>query len=83
MRDFLEFSGFLAAALLVGALVTGGLILTAEYTLARPSCYAEWRDSGNQVRWSLFSGCQLSTDGKLWFGDEVIVSTHKSITIEK
>lgn len=82
MNEHLEFLGVLAGMVLGTAVLIVAVAIGLEYGLERPACYAEWRDSGFQVRWSLYGDCQLSTDGKIWITDKAAIATHKIITIE-
>lgn len=80
MADFLKIAGKLILAVVAVVL---GLAVAGSYAIDQPSCYAHWRDSGYQVRWSLFGDCQISADGKSWITDDAYVALNKHIKVQK
>lgn len=87
IRDILDFFEEvllpLAVIFTILAAVLGVLIVGCLYGFERPSCYAQWRDSGLQVRWSVFGDCQLSADGKRWVTDDAYVTITKRVQVQK
>lgn len=77
--DLLKFIGATIGGLM---LLIAAIVLGVTYGFSRPSCYAHWRDSGYQVRWSVMGDCQISKDGKTWLEDSVVVQTNKTITLQ-
>lgn len=83
MDDFLDIG---ACLLGIGTLVMAvgfGLISGINYFVERPSCYAQWRDSGYEVRWSFWGDCQLSKDGKHWIVDEALIQMDKDVKVHE
>lgn len=61
----------------------GPIALAVEYGIIRPTCLAHWRNSGYEVRWSLWGDCQISQDGKTWMNDDAYVALHKQVVVSK
>ncbi len=78
MDDFLFGVGlFVLACLLIG-----GTAIGATYGIARPTCYAQWADSGMQVRWSFFGDCQLRQTNGMWITDEAYTAMNKDVNMK-
>ncbi len=56
------------AVLAILALFAGLMFL--GNAASREECRAKWQDSSFQYRYSLFGGCQISADGKVWLPSE-------------
>lgn len=83
MKDFLEIAAIIVIALLAMLVITVGLVIGGAYAFDRPTCYAHWRNSGYEARWSLFGDCQISADGKTWMTDDAYVALHKHVTVQQ
>lgn len=75
----LKFMAVLLCVVLAGAGAIVALTVLGVYTIDRPSCYAQWRDSGHKVRWDIWGGCRISTDGgQTWIpSDNYVVNTER------
>lgn len=82
MDDIIECSLFSLAGLTAMALLFCGIVAAVSYGVSRPSCYAQWRDSGMQVRWSLFGDCQLKVDGSRWIIADAYTRMQKNVQVK-
>ena len=62
----LKFAAPFVSIVILALLGFAGIVSAAYAFIDRPSCYATWRDSEFQARWSFWGGCQLSRDGRVW-----------------
>lgn len=46
------------------------LCIIGKYALERPTCYAEWKNSGMHYYWSLSTGCLVEVDIGKWIPTE-------------
>ena len=78
MREFFDIVGIIVGATTVLAITIMGIISVIFFTIAPPSCYAQWKDSGMEVRWSMMGGCQLKTEGR-WITDDAFVGMTREL----
>jgi len=83
MSDFLNDLSFLVVLIVLIVAGVGAASVALVYSISRPSCYAHWRDSGLQARWSLYGDCQVSADGRTWVTDDAWIAMHKRVHVEQ
>ena len=64
---------WLLAPTVIATLVFVAWLAIAAYAADQPRCYAKWKDSGLDVRWSLQHDCELSYDGREWVTERYFV----------
>ena len=82
-RDDVQFLAVFALMVVLGLAFTFGCISAVYAGVSRPSCYATWRDSEFQARWSFWGGCQLSRDGRIWAPADVYVATQRNVQVQQ
>lgn len=82
MNDLLEMCAFIVIVFIAFAALVFGIAVTCEYTVARPTCYAQWKDSGFEAEWTLYGGCRISKDGKVWISSEVYAAMQKNVHLQ-
>jgi hypothetical protein len=83
MDDFFDFMKVASTAILLIFGLIALIVLATAYGLVRPSCYAQWADSGMQVRWSFFGDCQLKQPDETWITDEAYIALNKNIRLNQ
>jgi hypothetical protein len=41
-------------------------VVIIGYTISRPTCYAQWEDSGMNVDWGFWSDCRVEVEPGKW-----------------